>query len=57
MAGPMAESYGIRIAIEPLSYREDNVINTVSDAVRLARSVNLPSVGVLADYYHVLYNK
>ncbi|NLG37516.1 MAG: sugar phosphate isomerase/epimerase [Clostridiales bacterium] len=57
MAGPMAESFGMRIAIEPLCYREDNVINTVSDAVRLARNVSLPSVGVLADYYHMLYNK
>jgi sugar phosphate isomerase/epimerase len=53
LAAPIAARHGIRIAIEPLNPGECNVINTVADALALARSVNLPNVGVLADWYHM----
>lgn len=56
-AAPIAQSFGIRIAVEPLCYREANLINTVREAAALARMTDHPAVGVLADYYHMLYNR
>lgn len=44
---------GIRIAIEPLCGRECNVLNTVAEAAALSRRLALPSIGVLADTYHM----
>ena len=53
LAAPIAGKYGVAIAIEPLNPGECNIINTVSDAVALARRVALPNVGALADWYHM----
>ena len=53
LTGEIAQKYGITIAIEPLNRRESNVINTVPAGVALARTVDLPSVRVLADLYHM----
>jgi D-psicose/D-tagatose/L-ribulose 3-epimerase len=53
MAASLSADYGINIAIEPLCPTECNIINTVLDALVLARLVNLPNVGVLADWYHM----
>jgi len=48
-----AGKYGIKIAIEPLNKKECNIINTVSEAIALSDMVNMPNVGVLADWYHM----
>ncbi len=48
-AGPL----GVVIAIEPLNRGESNIINTVPEALALARRVGHPSVQVLADLYHM----
>lgn len=56
MAAPLAADAGLRIAIEPLSRGEANLINTVEEGVALARMVNMENVGVLADLYHMLAN-
>lgn len=48
-----ARSRGLIIGIEPLSQSRCNVINSVPEAVRLARTVNLPEVGVLPDAFHM----
>lgn len=53
MAAPIAARHGIAIAVEPLNPGECNIINTVADGLALARQVNLPNVGVLADWYHM----
>jgi len=53
MTGPIAQEHGIIIAIEPLATKECNIINSVSEAVELARRVNHPSIRVLADIYHM----
>jgi len=53
MAGEAAGRYGIVIAIEPLTRQGCNMINTVAEAVRLARDVDRREVGVLADLYHM----
>jgi len=53
VCGMVAHSLGLVIAIEPLSPRHCNIINSVPEAVALARSVNMPEVGVLPDAYHM----
>ncbi len=52
MIGPLAEEHGVTIAIEPLNKQECNVINSVSEAVALARAVQHPAVRVLVDAHH-----
>lgn len=53
LAGGIAEANGLCIAIEPLNTRECNHINSVSEAFEIAEAVGLPTVGVLADLYHI----
>jgi len=53
LTGNIAAEYGIQIAIEPLNRSETNIINTVTEGEMLAYCVNLPNVGVLADWYHM----
>ncbi|CAG7655854.1 sugar phosphate isomerase/epimerase family protein [Paenibacillus allorhizosphaerae] len=48
-----AAAHGVTIAIEPLNRKECNVINTVAEALVLAKSMNLPQIRVLADAYHM----
>lgn len=48
-----AQAHHIAIAIEPLNRMESNILNRVSEAVALARRVNHPAIGVLADTYHM----
>ena len=52
-AVPIAETHAVKIAIEPLSVRECNFINSVAEAVEIAKAVASPAVGVLSDLYHV----
>ncbi len=51
--GPIAAKYDITIVIEPLQLAECNIINTVTEGVRLAKAVDHPNVKVLADFYHM----
>jgi sugar phosphate isomerase/epimerase len=50
--GKYASEYGINIYLEPLNRYEDHMVNTVSDAVSIVASVNLPSVSVMLDFFH-----
>lgn len=57
MAFPIAVSYGIRIAIEPLQTKETNIINHVAEAQYLAQDVvgeESEEVAALADLYHMM---
>ena len=51
--GDMANGYDLMIAVEPLRHAECNLVNYVEEAYLLARQVDLESVGVLADFYHM----
>ncbi|CAH1195306.1 5-keto-L-gluconate epimerase [Paenibacillus allorhizoplanae] len=51
--GDEFEGTGVTLAIEPLNQKESNIVNTVSDAVMLAKQVSLPTIRVLADFYHM----
>lgn len=48
-----ADPLRLTIAIEPLNTTECNIINSVPEASRFASLVNRPSIGVLADFYHM----
>lgn len=50
---PMADAYGICIAIEPLRKKECNIINTFKEGCGLARDVNEKNIRVLADFFHL----
>ena len=51
-----AQDFGIRVAIEPLRRQESNILNMVSEANQLASLLQLPTVGVLGDTYHMQMN-
>lgn len=53
---PIIEEYGKTLAIEPLNFKECNIVNTVADSMRVVKAVNKPSVTTLIDYYHVMVN-
>ncbi len=53
LAGQVAGTHGITIAIEPLNSKESNIINSVAEAVELAKAADHPFVRVLADLYHI----
>ena len=53
MAGDLAKSRKIAIAIEPLRKQESNIINSGAEALRLVREVNHPNVKMIIDYYHL----
>lgn len=57
VAGDIAASFDVTIAIEPLSFRESNIINLVSEGAYLAARVKKDSVRCLADYFHMARNK
>ncbi|MEA3345429.1 MAG: sugar phosphate isomerase/epimerase family protein [Chloroflexota bacterium] len=52
--GEEASRVGMRVSIEPLNRSESNVINKVSEAVRLAQEAGHPQVRALADLYHMV---
>jgi sugar phosphate isomerase/epimerase len=57
MAGDLAKSRKIVIAIEPLRKQESNIINSGAEALRLVRELNHPNVKMIIDYYHLQQEK
>lgn len=53
LAGRIAGSHGIDIAIEPLNVKETNIVNSVSEGMEIVRAAEHPFVKVLADLYHI----
>ena len=51
---PIAEKYGITVVIEPLRYKECNIINTVKEGVYLAASSGKENISGLADIFHMV---
>jgi D-psicose/D-tagatose/L-ribulose 3-epimerase len=50
--GPVLDSNGVTIALEPLNRFETYFLNTTADAVSLCRQVGHPHVGILFDTFH-----
>jgi len=57
MAGELAGSQEIEIAIEPLRFGESNIVNLYVEGVYLATRTGLPNVRCLVDYYHAAMNE
>jgi sugar phosphate isomerase/epimerase len=51
--GGEAHRLGVEIYLEPLNRYEDHMVNRLADAVSLVTEVGLPSVKVVADFYHM----
>lgn len=49
----VAEDRGSRLFIEPLNRYQNDVCNTVADALRLQERIGSPSVMVMADVFHM----
>jgi D-psicose/D-tagatose/L-ribulose 3-epimerase len=50
--GPVLDSHGVEIAIEPLNRFETYFLNTAEDAVALCEAIHHPRVGILFDTFH-----
>ncbi len=50
--GPVLESHGVEVAIEPLNRFETYFLNTAEDAVALCEAIHHPRVGILFDTFH-----
>ena len=50
--GPVLESTGVHVCIEPLNRFETYFLNTTADAVKLCKQVAHPNVGILWDTFH-----
>ncbi|MFB9237948.1 sugar phosphate isomerase/epimerase family protein [Plantactinospora siamensis] len=51
--GEHAAREGVSVFLEPLNRYEDHMVNRLDQAVDLCVAVGLPSVRVLADFYHM----
>lgn len=52
LIGDVAASYNLSVAIEPLRYKETNMIHTLSEGCMLSAMADRPNVGLLADTIH-----
>lgn len=57
IVGDIAMRHNITIAIEPLSYDETNIINTVKEAYEFERKLCHSNIKLMVDYYHMRNNK
>jgi D-psicose/D-tagatose/L-ribulose 3-epimerase len=53
MAGDIARSHNIVIAIEPLRRQESNILNTGAEALHMVRRVKHSHVAMIIDYFHL----
>ena len=51
------QRYGMVVGIEHLRRPETNIINSVAEALKLAREVNHPKVRIIVDFYHLAFEK
>lgn len=54
IAGQAAGAYGLTIALEPLTSKSTNMINTLTEGTELVKSVDHPFVKLLVDLYHMM---
>jgi D-psicose/D-tagatose/L-ribulose 3-epimerase len=47
--------YGMVIGIEALRKPETNIVNSVGEALKLAREVNHPKIRIIVDFYHLAF--
>lgn len=54
LAGPIAATHGVTLALENLNRGETNMINRLHQAVDVVEAVRHPNVRMLVDIYHML---
>ena len=52
-----SRGYGMVIGIEALRRPETNIVNSVAEALTLAREVNHPKIRIIVDFYHLAFEK
>ena len=52
-AADYAQEKGVKIAIEAINRYETYLVNTLSKALDLAKRINHPAVGIMADLFHM----
>jgi sugar phosphate isomerase/epimerase/glyoxylase-like metal-dependent hydrolase (beta-lactamase superfamily II) len=52
-----SRNYGMVIGIEALRKPETNIINSVAEALKLAREVSHPKIRLIVDFYHLAFEK
>ena len=50
-----SRKYGMVIGIEALRRPETNIVNSVAEALKLAREVNHPKIRIIVDFYHLAF--
>jgi D-psicose/D-tagatose/L-ribulose 3-epimerase len=50
-----SRGYGMVIGIEALRKPETNIVNSVAEALRLAREVKHPKIRIIVDFYHLAF--
>ena len=50
-----SRGYGMVIGIEALRKPETNIVNSVAEALKLAREVNHPKIRIIVDFYHLAF--
>lgn len=53
LIAPLAEAHGITVAIEPLNSAETNVFTNLADTYAMVRELELSSIRMLADSFHM----
>ena len=53
LAGQIAGTHGITVAVEPLDSRETNIINSIKECIELVDAADHPFVKVCADLFHM----
>lgn len=48
--------YNMTVAVEHLPVRSCNILNTTAEASELVRSVSLPNIRMLVDFWHLFYD-
>lgn len=51
--GPLAEQYGVTVALEQLQASECNYINHIGEGAALVRAASHPNIRLLADLFHM----
>ncbi len=55
--GTVSMKYNITVLIEPLRRQECNIINSVREGLKLAKSVKHPNVKLLVDFFHLRHQQ
>jgi sugar phosphate isomerase/epimerase len=53
MLGPLAKSFTLTVALEPLHRGESNILNTVAEGMEYLRRARVAGATILCDFYHM----